>query len=163
LRALASQTRDAAQSRRLLGLAMVLEGASREAAARQAGMDRQTLRDWVHRYNEAGVEGLISRTPPGAAPKLSPAQMQEWRALTIAGPDPERHPVVRWRCLDLRSEIAERFAVTICERTVGKWLRKLELTRLQPRPDHPKKDPAAEAAFKKRMARPVCKCLLRSV
>jgi transposase len=101
----------------------------------------------VPRYNAAGVDGLISHKPSGAAPKLTPTQMQELRALTIAGPDPERHQVIRWRCIDLPSEIAERFEVTVCERTVGKWLRKRELTRLQPRPYHPKKDAAAEAAF----------------
>ena len=57
LRGFAARSRDAAQSRRLLALAMVLDGASRLEAARQAGMDRQTLRDWVHRYNEMGVDG----------------------------------------------------------------------------------------------------------
>jgi transposase len=149
LRELAVQSRDAAQSRRLLAIALVLDGSSRENAARQTGMDRQTLRDWVHRYNEAGADGLISRTAPGPTPKLSETQMQELRALVIAGPDAAIHQVVRWRCVDLRAEVARRFEVTVDERTIGKWLGKLRLTRLQPRPYHPKKDPAAEAAFKK--------------
>jgi transposase len=112
-------------------------------------MDRQTLRDWVHRYNEASIEGLISRPAPGAAPKLSPAQMADLRELVIAGPDPALHQVVRWRCLDLRAEVTRRFAVTVPERTIGKWLRKLELTRLQPRPFHPKKDEVAQQEYKK--------------
>jgi transposase len=149
LRELAVRSRDAAQSRRLLAIALVLDGSSRENAARQTGMDRQTLRDWVHRYNEAGADGLVSRTAPGPAPKLSEAQMQELRALVIAGPDAAIHQVVRWRCVDLRAEVARRFEVTVDERTIGKWLGKLRLTRLQPRPYHPKKDPAAEEAFKK--------------
>ena len=149
LRALAAKSRDAAQSRRLLAIAMVLDGGSREDAALQTGMDRQTLRDWVHRYNEAGADGLISRTAPGPQPKLSPAQMNELRELVIAGPDPAIHQVVRWRCTDLRDEVARRFDVTVDERTIGKWLRKLRLTRLQPRPYHPKKDHAAEETFKK--------------
>ena len=149
LRGLAVKSRDAAQGRRLLAIAMVLEGSSREDAARQAGMDRQTLRDWVHRYNELGVDGLVSRRAPGPAARLTEAQMQEFRALVIAGPDPAVHHVVRWRCVDLRDEVARRFGVTVQERAIGKWLRKLGLTRLQPRPYHPKKDPAAEEAFKK--------------
>jgi transposase len=128
---------------------MVLDGSSREDAAVQAGMDRQTLRDWVLRYNELGAEGLVSRSAPGAAPKLSDAQMKELRELVIAGPDVAVHRVVRWRCADLRDEVARRFGVIVAERTIGKWLRKLGLTRLQPRPVHPKKDPAAEEAFKK--------------
>ena len=149
LRDLAVRSRDVAQSRRLLAIAMVLEGSSREDAARQAGMDRQTLRDWVHRYNAEGSDGLISRAAPGPQAKLSEAQMNELRELVIAGPDPAIHQVVRWRCVDLRDEVARRFKVTVNERTIGKWLRKLRLTRLQPRPVHPKKDPAAEEAFKK--------------
>src|SRR6187549_338277 len=51
LRREAARCRDARAARRMLALALVLEGSSREDAARAAGMDRQTLRDWVHRYN----------------------------------------------------------------------------------------------------------------
>jgi transposase len=149
LRVLAAKSRDSAQSRRLLAIAMVLEGASREDAARQVGMDRQTLRDWVHRYNETGPDGLISRTAPGPQPRLNEAQMKTLRDLVIAGPDAAIHGVVRWRCVDLRDEVARRFGVTVGEGTIASWLRKFGLTRLQPRPVHPKKDPAAEEAFKK--------------
>lgn len=59
------------------------------------GMDRQTLRDWVLRYNELGADGLVSRAAPGPATKLSDAQMQALRALVISGPDPAIHKVVR--------------------------------------------------------------------
>jgi transposase len=71
------------------------------------------------------------------------------KALVIKGPDPEKDKVVRWRCLDLRGEIARRFALEVHESTVGKWLRQLDLTRLQARPFHPKKDAEAQEAFKK--------------
>ena len=65
LRELAADARDGAVVRRLLAIAMILEGYPRAEAARLNGMDRQTLRDWVHRYNESGMEGLKSRTSPG--------------------------------------------------------------------------------------------------
>jgi transposase len=149
LRAYAAKSDDAAQTRRLLAIALVLEGASRLEAARQTGMDRQTLRDWVHRYNEGGIEALVSLPAPGPMPKLSAEQMQELRALVLAGPDPKVNKVVRWRCTDLREEVARRYSVTVHEGTVGRWLRKLKLTRLQPRPFHPKKDAAAQETFKK--------------
>lgn len=74
LRGLAAKTDDAAQARRMLALAMMLDGASRADAARQAGMDRQTLRDWVYRHNQEGIGGLVSRTPPGAVGKLTQEQ-----------------------------------------------------------------------------------------
>ena len=75
--------------------------------------------------------------------------MAELRALTVKGPDPETDKVVRWRCIDLREAVSRRFTVTVCERTIGKWLRKADLTRLQLRPFHPKSDPKAQATFKK--------------
>ena len=58
LRRLAKQSRDNNQSRRLLSLAAVLDGMSRDDAARIGGMDRQTLRDWVHRFNVGGPDAL---------------------------------------------------------------------------------------------------------
>ena len=149
LRAFASKSRDGGQVRRLLALAFVLDGVSRTEAAERTGMDRQTLRDWVHRYNAVGIEGLKSGHGPGKPPVLTKAQMEDLKAVVVEGPDLEKHGVVRWRCVDLRAEVARRFTVEVTERTIGKWLRKLDLTRLQPRPFHPKKDAAAQEAFKK--------------
>lgn len=152
LRDQAVATQEGAVVRRLLGIALVLEGHSREVAAEAVGMDRQTLCDWIHRYNASGVDGLSSRTSPGRPPMLNEAQMQELKSLVLKGPDPERHKVVRWRCIDLRAEIAARWSVTLNERTIGKLLRRLGLTRLQPRPYHPKKDAAAQEVFKQNFA-----------
>ena len=148
LRAAAARSRDGGQVRRLLALALVMEGTARVEAAKQNGMDRQTLCDWVQRYNAAGIEGLKSGHGPGQPPALTDVQMAELKALVLQGPDPAKHGVVRWRCADLRGEVARRFTVEVTERTIGKWLRKLNLTRLQPRPFHPKKDEAAQTAFK---------------
>jgi transposase len=152
LRRLMSQQKDGAVVRRLMALALILEGKSRPEAAQHSGMERQTLRDWVHRYNAEGLEGLSSRVGPGPAPLLTEAQMAELKELVVNGPDPETDKVVRWRCIDLRDKIEQRFSVRVHKRTVAKWLRLLELTRLQPRPFHPKKDAAAQEAFKKTSA-----------
>ena len=149
LRSLSGRCSDGAQVRRLLALALILDGYSRTEAAALGGMDRQTLRDWVHRYNDFGVDGLKSRPSSGRPPALTQAQMAELRELVIKGPDPATDGVVRWRCVDLRAEVARRFSVEVHENTIGRWLGELGLTRLQPRPVHPKKDPEAEAAFKK--------------
>jgi transposase len=135
--------------RRILAIAMVLEGWDRTEAAEFNGMDRQTLRDWVHRYNKDGISGLKSRRSTGRPPFLTLLQRAELLDLVIAGPDPEVHGVVRWRCVDLRAEIERRFSVTVHESTVAKWLHALRMTRLQPRPVHPQKDPQAEETFKK--------------
>ena len=149
LRREARRCRDAAASRRMLALALVLEGYSREEAARHAGMDRQTLRDWVHRYNAEGLDGLRDRRRHGPRPRLTPEQEAELAAAVEQGPDPDRDGVVRWRRVDLQALIEARFAVRLHERSVGKVLRRLGFTRLSVRPRHPKADEAAQAAFKK--------------
>jgi len=140
---------DGAAARRMLALALVLEGSSRSEAARCAGMDRQTLRDWVHRYNAEGLSGLYDRVAPGPAPRLSAAQLAELAALVEAGPDPVEDGVVRWRRVDLQKVIAHRFGVALHERSVGKVLRRMGFRRLSARPRHPKSEAAAQEAFKK--------------
>jgi transposase len=149
LRVRASRCRDGRVACRVLAIAQVLEGASRAAAAAQCGMDRQTLRDWVHRYNADGISGLSDARRSGRPPALSDEQMRELKGLVLAGPNLAKDGVVRWRCIDLQSAIKDRWQVEMHERTVGKVLRRLGLTRLQPRPYHPKKDADAQTAFKK--------------
>src|SRR5881628_747305 len=149
LRALARRERDGRVSARLLALANALDGMSRDQAARAAGMDRQTLRDWVHRYNAEGLAGLSDRRRPGPRPRLSPEQEAELVTAVEQGPDPDRDGVVRWRRVDLQALIEARFTVRLHERSVGKVLRRLGFARLSVRPKHPKADEAAQEAFKK--------------
>ena len=149
LRREAARCRDAKAARRMLSLALVLEGHRRDEAARHAGMDRQTLRDWVHRYNAEGLAGLRNRRHPGPKPRLTPEQLAELDKLVEQGPDPARDGVVRWRRIDLQALIKARFDVELHERSVGKVLHRLGFTRLSVRPKHPASDPEAQEAFKK--------------
>lgn len=91
LRRAAARSDDADAARRMLALALVLEGRSRKEAAESCGMDRQTLRDWVHRYNEFGLPGLSDRVPPGAKRRLTPEQEAEVAALVHEGPTLSEH------------------------------------------------------------------------
>jgi transposase len=149
LRAAAGRTKDGRAARRMLAIALVLEGEDRTTAARSCGMDRQTLRDWVHRYNAEGLAGLANRRSPGRKPRLTPEQQAEFAARVEAGPDPATDGVVRWRRKDLQQWLKAAFAVEMHERTVGKKLRGLGYRRLSVRPRHPKADPEAQEAFKK--------------
>src|SRR3954451_14968438 len=149
LRREAARCRDARAARRMLALALVLEGGSRAEAARAAGMDRQTLRDWVQRYNAEGLAGLRDRTRTGRKTRLTAEQEAELVTAVEQGPDPDRDGVVRWRRVDLQALIEARFAVRLPERPAGKVLRGLGCPRLSVRPRHPKADEAAQEAFKK--------------
>ena len=158
LRHEAGRTRDAKAARRMLAIACVMQGQSREDAAKCCGMDRQTLRDWVHRFNADGFAGLADRPRRnGPKPRLSSEQeavVAEW---VEQGPDLARDgvrpkggqtDVVRWRYVDLQNRIGREWGVNLHERTVGKLLRRLAFRRLSVRPQHPKSDPEAQALFR---------------
>ena len=112
-------------------------------------MDRQTLRDWVHRFSEHGPDGLKDAWSKGNPPRLSAAQQTELAHLVETGPDRAVHGVVRWRRTDLKRFIAERFGVVYHERTVGKILHQLGFSHISARPRHPAQDEGIMAAFKK--------------
>lgn len=154
LRKLASQSSNANQSRRFLSLAAVADGKSRTEAARIGGMDRQTLRDWVHRFNGEGPEGLIDRPCGGSTSRLNSDQLAELSDLVEAGPDPDTDGVVRWRRADLRDVIEARFDVKYHERHVGQILHKLGFSHISARPLHPDQDPDVIESFKKTLAMP---------
>ncbi len=145
LRREAGRTRDAKAACRILVIACVMERQSREDAAECCGMDRQTLRDWVHRFNADGLAGLSDLPRQnGPKPRLSPEQeavLAEW---VEQGPDLARDGVVRWRCVDLQERIKREWGISLHKRTVGK----LAFRRLSMRPQHPKSDPVAQAAFR---------------
>ena len=152
LRTAAGRVKDSKVSRRMLAIALVLEGTCPKAAAESCGMDRQTLRDWVHRYNAEGIEGLSNRSGDSVKPRLSSDQMKQLSNWVEAGPDPELDGVLRWRRADLARRIDEDFDIKLHERTVGSYLAKLSFRRLSVRPEHPKADAQAQAAFKKTFA-----------
>lgn len=149
LRRLAGRCTDAKQARRLLSLAAVYEGMSREDAARIGGMDRQTLRDWVHRFNAEGPDGLTDRKAPGRQRYLSDAQMAELSRIVEAGPDPTVDGVIRWRRIDLQAIIKDRFGVTYSERAISTLLKSLGFSHMSARPQHPEQDEDVIASFKK--------------
>jgi transposase len=152
LRAEACRSDDPRVTRRLLAIAMIKDGASRTAAARACGMDRQTLCDWVHRFNAEGIKGLSDRVRPGRPSSLSAAQEAEVANWVETGPDLEQDGVVRWRRVDLCARIAAAFGVELDVRTAGKLLHKLKFSRVSVRPRHPQSDPALQEAFKKTSA-----------
>jgi transposase len=144
---------DAAQARRLLSIAAVYDGMSRSDAAKLGGMDRQTLRDWVHRFNAQGPDGLVNRKAPGAPRKLTPEQLTALVEVVETGPDPATDGIVRWRRIDLQAVIQRRFSVSYHERSVSRLLHQLGFSHISPRPRHPKQDAEAIEAFKKTFPR----------
>jgi transposase len=149
LRALAKRSSDAAQTRRLLALAMIYDGSSRSDAAKIGGVGLQTVRDWVLAFNTEGPSGLVNGKAPGNTPLLTPAHRQALLQIVESGPIPAVHGVVRWRLIDLAQWLFEEFRVSISKQTLSRELRALGCRKLSARPRHHAQDTEALAAFKK--------------
>ena len=149
LRQAATRAKDAHATRRMLALALVLKGRPRTEAAQTCGMDRQTLRDWVHRYNDHSLAGLSDRKAPGPTPRLTAEQQAEVAGLVRSGPGLAEHGVIRWRRADLAQVIEARYGVHLAERSVGALLARLGFRHISVRPHNPTRDPAAIEAHKK--------------
>jgi transposase len=149
LRALARQTKNAPQARRLLALAAIYEGASRTEAARIGGVTLQIVRDWVLKFNAQGPDGLIDRKPPGQPSRLTDRHRQHLVQMIEAGPIPAGHGVVRWRLVDLIQWLWDEYRLPISKQALSREVRALGYRKLSARPRHHAKSDAAVAAFKK--------------
>ena len=149
IRRFAQRAKDAAQARRLLAIAAVLDGASREEAAKIGGMDRQTLRDWVIRFNEQGADGLINIPSPGMPPKLNAAHKAFLARIVEEGPIAAIHGVVRWRACDLIMRLHEEFGLSVSDDTIYRALKNLGFSHVSARPKAYKQNAEAMDAFKK--------------
>jgi len=153
LRTLARTTKDAGQTRRLLALATIYDGASRTEAARIGGVTLQIVRDWVLKFNADGPEGLITQKAPGQPCLLNDGHRKALLERIDTGPDPDLDGVVRWRIVDLCQWISDSFAIHVSKQTLSRELRILGYRRLSTRPRHHAQTESAVADFKKNFRR----------
>src|SRR5215218_9575594 len=149
LRRQAARERDRRAAMRLLAIANALEGMTRAAAARLAGMERQALHDAVQRFNAAGPERFHDKPRPGRPEQLSEGQQAALKAHILRGPRPERDGISAFRLVDLCEYVEQAYGVRYSVWGLSALLKRLGLSRQKTRPSHPKGDPAAQAAFKK--------------
>ena len=116
----------------LLALAMALDGISRGEVARQAGMDRQALRDWVVRYNAGGVNGLRDRGRSGRPALLTSELEEELRHLIEAGADFDRDGVIEYRVKHIRALALRHFGVDYSRSGMQRRLHRMKLSYLKP-------------------------------
>jgi transposase len=149
LRVRATREKKDRVARRMLAIANALDGMSRAAAARAAGMDRQALRDAITRCNAEGLAGLRDRPTPGRPPALTEAELALLSARIFRGPDPETDGVSSWTLPDLCCWIEARFDKRLSPQSLSRILRREGFSRQKTRPTHPKMDEAAQARFEK--------------
>ena len=160
LKALAGSCKDKNQFRSLSAIARVMEGEHTCAEiARQACVDRQTLCDWVNRYNARSADGLKDMQRSGRPPRLDAAQRAEvgrwlqegpaagvpsWTIGIVCSKNQKR--IRRWL---VRERIAEGFKVALSMESVRALMHSLGFRKLSPRPVHPKADPQKQEEFRK--------------
>ena len=136
------------KAKRLLAIALAMDGMTFTAAAEAVGMERQALCDAVKRYNAESTDGLNDRPKPGRSAKLTEAQENELKTIVETGPDPETDGISAYTLDDLAGIVKTKFNVTYNVNYMGQLLRRLKFSRQKPRPFNPKKDEAAQAAFR---------------
>ena len=162
LRAVARRTKDGPQTRRLLALAAIYDGATRTEAAKIGGVTLQIVRDWVVKLNAYGPAGLIDRKAPGRPSPLNDTHRTALAGMIESGPMPAIHGVVRWRVVDLYQWIWDEFRVSVAKPTLSRELGALGYRKLSARPRHHAQDPGAIPAYKKaspprwQRSKPVC-------
>jgi transposase len=156
LRRLGREQTSGRMASRMFAIANVLDGLSRDEAATHAGMERQSLRDWVHRFNAEGVDGLKDRPHKGRPRRMYEGIEKAFCERVDKGPDSETDKLVRWRRVDLQAWLKSEHAISYHERSIGKILKRLGYSHVSTRPIHPENDPEALDAFKKTLPRP-CK------
>ena len=132
---------------RLLGIANALSGMPVEAAAGAVGVGRSTLYDWLGRYRAGGVDGLRDRPRSGRPRLLTSEQEAAFKARIEAGADYTRDGVAAFRGVGMRRLLKEEFKVKAGLSSVYQLVHRLGLSWVEPRPQHPKSEPAAQAAF----------------
>ena len=149
LRAAARESKDAGQTRRLLALAAIYDGASRSEAAGIGGVTLQIIRDWVVKLNAQGPDRLVDYKGPGPQPILTDVHRAALATAIEDGPMPAIHGVVRWRIVDLVQWLSDEFQVSVSKQTLGRELRAMGYRKLSARPRHHAQAAGAIDLFKR--------------
>ena len=111
----------------------------------------------------SGTGGADQHSLAGRTSQLTTEHKAFHARIVEEGPIPAIHGVVRWRACDLIMRLHEEFGLSVSDDTIYRALHKLGFPHLSAQPRAYKQDAEAIAAFKKRMARPVCKGSVRMI
>ncbi|MCS4057947.1 transposase [Salinibacter ruber] len=129
---------DAQVQRRLQMLLLLKTGQaeSRSAAARHLGVHRNTIANWLGRYEEGGTGKLCEIQEPGPDPGQQSIPSEAMKALKRRLSEPEGFGSYK----EIQRWLAEEQDVDLCYSTVHQIVRYDLGAKLKtPRPSHPKK------------------------
>jgi transposase len=149
VRVAAKRSKDGPQTRRLLSVAAIYDGATRTQAAAMGGVTLQIVRDWVVKFNASGPDGLVDRKAPGQPSRLNDTHRSALAAIIESGPIPAIHGIVRWRIIDLCQWMFDEYDISIAKPTLSRELRAMGYRKLSARPRHHAQANGAIEDFKK--------------
>ena len=157
LRLAAKGTKDGKVVQRLLGIALILDGAGRREAALLVGLDPQTLARAVEHYNADGIAGLSDRTSPGRPPKLTEQQCADLKRMVLAGPEDPDNGCPEFKVRHIVELVKAKWGIRISPETARTRLHAMNLVPLVCRPRHYQADPVARAKFKAKFPQTLAK------
>ena len=129
LRLLAGLEKAGKVVRRLLGIAHILDGRSRQEAAELVGLAPRDLTWAVKRYNAEGVAGLRDRKIPGRPSRLTPKQDAELKRMVLAGPQDRETGRAEFRVCDIVALIERTWGIRMSAEAVRIKLHLLNLEK----------------------------------
>lgn len=158
LREAALRANHARSRERFLALYEITEGKNATQVGRQTGQNPQTIMDWVHRYNQTGLESLEYRHTGGPPPLHTEVQHQldavVRQSLTLAATPPQERkslPLPRWTLKRLVIWVKKQFGIDCCRDTVRKVLQRLGFSWKKAHKLLNKGNPLKRAAFLERL------------
>ena len=121
-------------------------------AAKAVGLKQRQTRNWIHRFNAEGVNGLQDRPRPGQPVKLPRQKEQAFRKRIEKGATPKDH-TRNLRVKDIQRILRKEFGANYCLGGTYFLLHRLGFSSLVPRPRHHQADLQAQVEFKKNVAR----------
>jgi transposase len=137
-------------SSRLRAVAFCAQHETIEEISERLGYCRQTICDWIHRYNADGMDGLYDLPRPGQPKRLSPENESLFRQRITAGPTNE-DGVSAFTGKVLISILKNEFNAKYSLSGIYNLLQRLNLSSLLPRPRHEKNNLEAMDKWKEEL------------
>ena len=115
--------------------------------AKVVGRHQETVRKWVKRFNQGGLEALRYRPPQAGPARRLPEK--HWVEIDQWLEEPPPDGSARWTRAKLQAQIQARLGIHLSVNRIGELLHERGYRRLRPRPQHHQRDEQAAKAFKK--------------
>lgn len=148
LRVLYDKEKDGRMKIRFLAMILMHEQGSARKVARTLKKSHQILANWVHAFNDQGLEGLKRKSPPGAEPRLTKQEQDLLRDDVLKNPRDLGYEFSNWDGINVSYHVENKFHKTIGVRAAQYYLHRIGLALIRPKTQPVQGDPVAQDAFK---------------